>query len=75
MATVVSLEPNRMAWPADIGELEAELVRVQGEIDRLYWLFSRCARAAPPVVVNAGLYTLRNAIRRKLRACRRDGKR
>jgi hypothetical protein len=51
---------------------EAELAKVNAEINALYWAFTRQARAKPPCVVRPDLYTrrteLEGAIRQATRA-------
>lgn len=53
--------------------LQAEVERCKDEIDKLYWIFTRCANSKPPSVVNPGLYSRRSRAKSALRRWRRRG--
>lgn len=50
-----------------------ELVKVKGEIDDLYWTFTRTAKGKPPILVRPDLYKRRNEIEEELKGNDKKG--
>lgn len=54
-------------------QLEAELAKVEAQIDAAYWAFTRQARALPPVLAVPGAYARRRNLCRLLGRKERSG--
>lgn len=55
----------------ELVEIDAEIARINSEIDALYWTYTRTKRGKPPVMLRPDLYQRRaelNARRRELLA-------
>lgn len=66
--TAMAVSSSRL--PDERTLLRAELLSVNAQIDAAYWLFCRCKRAKPPVLVVPEAYRRRTAIERRLRELR-----
>lgn len=56
-----------------MSDLHEELRKVNDEINRLYWAFTRTKRGKPPCLVRPDLYQRRREIEEALKARRAEG--
>lgn len=63
--------PEAKEAAEQIVKLEAELATVNSKLNDLYWIYTRCAKGRPPVLVAPELYARRREIEAELRAIRR----